>query len=163
MIEQNRVIAQRFREEMWTTGNQDIADELCASDIVLHINDPLTPDFGSGPTAVKQLLALYRNAFPDAQVSAEDIITEGNTAVVRWTATATHQGNLGTITPTERQITVTGIDILRIVEGKIQECWVNWDTLGMSQQLGVVAPLAQATQGTATSGAAMGAAPIYHE
>ena len=58
--------------------------------------------------------------------------------VTRWTARGTHQAELKGIGPTNKQVTVTGIGIDRIVGGKLEESWVNWDTLGMMQQLGVV-------------------------
>ena len=36
------------------------------------------------------------------------------------------------------KVTVTGIGIDRVENGKIVEGWNNWDTLGMMQQLGAV-------------------------
>ncbi len=42
------------------------------------------------------------------------------------------------IPPTGRQVTVAGIDINRFAEGKSVEHWLNMDTLGMLQQLGVI-------------------------
>jgi predicted ester cyclase len=42
------------------------------------------------------------------------------------------------IPPTGKQVTVTGIVIHRIANGRLVETWVNADSLGMLQQLGVV-------------------------
>jgi len=133
----NKIIATRLRQEIWNTGNFAIADEICADDAVFHSNDPLTPDFGRGPKALKQLVTMYRAAFPDAHITIEDIVAEGKQVVIRWTANGTHKGNLGRIAPTGKAVTVTGIDIVRISKGKVKENWTNWDTLGMLQQLGV--------------------------
>jgi predicted ester cyclase len=43
--------------------------------------------------------------------------------------------------PTNRRVTISGISIERIEDGKMAETWVNWDFLGMLQQLGVIPPL----------------------
>jgi predicted ester cyclase len=44
------------------------------------------------------------------------------------------------IPPTGKPGVITGISILRVANGKIAEHRLNWDTLGMLQQLGVVPP-----------------------
>lgn len=56
----------------------------------------------------------------------------------RWTARGTHKGALMGIPPTGKQVTVTGITINRIANGKFAEDWSNYDLLGMLQQLGVI-------------------------
>jgi steroid delta-isomerase-like uncharacterized protein len=144
MSEENKMIARRFREEIWNPGNLAIADEICAGDFVWRNLDPLTPDFGPGPAALKQVVTMYRTAFPDVRCTIEDLVAEGDQVVIRWTGRGTNDGNLGNIAPTGKAVTVTGIDILRITGGEIQECWTNWDTLGMLQQLGVSPELAKA-------------------
>jgi steroid delta-isomerase-like uncharacterized protein len=133
----NKNIAKLLRQEIWNTGNFAIADEICADDAVFHNNDPLTPDFGQGPQALKQLVTMYRAAFPDAHITIEDIVAEGNRVVIRWTGRGTHKGTLGRIAATGKAVVVTGIDLVRLSKGKVQENWTNWDTLGMLQQLGV--------------------------
>ena len=60
------------------------------------------------------------------------------TVVTRWTARATHTADLQGLPPTGRCVTVQGIWIHRVRDGKIQESWNVWDTLGMLQQLEVV-------------------------
>ena len=55
----------------------------------------------------------------------------------RWTGRGTHAGDLMGIAPTGKQVTVTGISIQRIANGKIMEEWSTYDMLGMLQQLGV--------------------------
>jgi ketosteroid isomerase-like protein len=64
--------------------------------------------------------------------------TDVQTEVTRWTITGTHEGELTGIPPTGRRISITGISIARIANGKIIESWNNWDALGLMQQLGVV-------------------------
>jgi len=135
--EKNKALARRFREEIWKSGNLAIADEIYDHDAVIHVNDPLTPDFGKGPQAFKQIVTMYLTAFPDVNCTIEDLVVEGDKVVARWTGRGRHQGNLGNTAPTGKQVTVTGIDIHRIAGGKIKETWTNWDALGMLQQLGL--------------------------
>jgi len=42
-------------------------------------------------------------------------------------------------------VTITGIDINRIVGGKSVEHWLEMDTMGMMQQLGVIPAPGQAS------------------
>lgn len=137
MSSENKTIARRLRQDIWNTGNLGIADELSAGDAVFHTNDPLTPDLGRGPAALKQLVTKYRTAFPDAHVTIENYVAEGDQVVVRWTGRGTQRGKLGNIAPTDRKVTVTAVAIFHISGGKVREYWTNWDTLGMLQQLGV--------------------------
>jgi predicted ester cyclase len=48
------------------------------------------------------------------------------------------KGEFQGIPPTGKQINVTGIDIDRIVNGRVVECWPITDELGLLQQLGAV-------------------------
>ncbi len=145
MSEQNKALVRRSTEEIWNNGNLALADEIYAANYVAH--DPANPpDLGSGPEAVKKLVTMYRTAFPDVQLTIEEIIAEGDQVVTRWTARGTHKGDLMGIAATGKQTTVTGMGITRIAGGKIQEAWGNWDTLGMMQQLGV-APQVAAVRG----------------
>lgn len=133
--EENKAIHRRAFEEIWNQGNLDVVDEIFATDFVFH--DPVSPEV-RGPKGFKQFVTIYRAAFPDIHFTIEDQIAEGDKVVARWTTLGTHQGELKGIPPTLKQVVVTGISILRITSGKIEEEWVNWDTLGMLQQLGVI-------------------------
>lgn len=142
MSEENKALARRSIAEIWNKGNLTAADELIAPNNVDH--DPANPNPGRGPEGTKQSAAMYRTAFPDLHITVEEVIAEGDQVVTRWTARGTHKGDLMGISPTGKQITITGISINRIVGGKAQEGWTNWDTLGMMQQLGVVPQMAAA-------------------
>ena len=91
-----------------------------------------------GPEAVKQLVGMHRAAFPDLHVTAEGMISEGDKVVQRLTSRRTHQGELTGTPATGRQITVTGIEIFRLAEGRMAEQWIALDNLGLLQQLGVI-------------------------
>jgi steroid delta-isomerase-like uncharacterized protein len=136
MSQQNTMLVRRAVEEVWNRGNFAIVEELVASDLVIHSSTP--GDEIHGPAGVKQFYATLRAAFPDIRFTIEDQITEGDRVVTRWTAHATHTAEYQGIPPTGKQFRLAGIDIDRIVGGKVVECWPIADELGMMQQLGVI-------------------------
>jgi steroid delta-isomerase-like uncharacterized protein len=142
MSEQNKAVVRRTFEELWNKGNLQLANELFSPNYAHH--DPSTPDVGRGPESEKKRATLYRNAFPDLRLTVEDLVAEGETVVARWSCHGTHKGELDGIAPTGKQITITGVTIARFENGKMVEGWVNWDALGMMQQLGVVPEIAKA-------------------
>jgi steroid delta-isomerase-like uncharacterized protein len=139
MSEGNKFVIRRSFEELWNKGNLSLADELFTPNYEHH--DASSPDLGRGPESEKKRAALYRSAFPDLQLTIEDIIAEGQTVMVRWSCRGTHKGDLSGIAPTGKQVTISGVSIARFTNGKMVEGWVNWDALGLMQQLGVVPEL----------------------
>ena len=142
MSEQNKAIVRRLFEELWNKGNLSVADQLFSPNYAHH--DPSTPDFGRGPESERKRATLYRTAFPDLQLTIEDIIAEGETVMARWSCRGTHKGDLSGIAPTGKQFTISGVSIARFANGKMAEGWVSWDALGLMQQLGVVPEPARA-------------------
>jgi steroid delta-isomerase-like uncharacterized protein len=137
----NKALVRRTLEEFYNQGNMDLADELFAPDFVNH--DPAVPHSGDLETLKHQTVA--RNAgFPDGQTTIEDLIAEDDRVTKRWAYQGTHTAEWNGISPTGKRVTVTGITIYRIADGKIAECWWGYDVLGLLQQLGV-APLAEPT------------------
>ena len=139
MPEQNKVMVRRTCEEIWNRGNLAVIDERFASDYLGHSSAEI-----QGPESAKQFAAAMRSAFPDFHYTVEDQIAEGDRVVTRWTARGTHEGEFQGIPPTGKQVTITGIGIFRIANGKIIESWTNADMLGLMQQLGAVPAPGQA-------------------
>jgi steroid delta-isomerase-like uncharacterized protein len=138
--EENKEVVRRVGVEPWE-GNLSVVDELVSTNYVGH--DPTTPDH-LGPSAVKEFVSGYLAAFPDASITIEEQLAEGDLVATRWTASGTHKGDLMGIAPTGKQVTVTGITISRVEGGQLVEEWSNWDTLGLLQQLGAIPQLAGA-------------------
>ena len=130
-----REIARRFREDLWNTGDLAVADDLVTRDCLIHAHIPFPIDFARGPDAVRHLVFFYHLAFTEIRVTADQILFEGDTVAVRWTARGRHTGHVPGLPPTGREIATTGIDMLRIVDGKIVEGWVSWDVLGLVEQM----------------------------
>ena len=141
--DQAKAIAQRFFDEVCNGRNQSAADDLFAPTHEYH--DPSSPWVGSGPGGMKQLTSTYYTAFADAHWGVDEMIAgDDGTVVTRWTARGTHTAELQGLPATGRRVTVQGIWIHRVRDGKIQESWNVWDTLGMLQQLEVVPKLSSA-------------------
>jgi steroid delta-isomerase-like uncharacterized protein len=151
MSEQNKTNVRRLFEEVWNKGYVPVADELFAPTYTHH--DSSTPDVGRGPESEKKRVTLYRNAFPDIRFTIEDMLAEGETVVARWSCRGTHKGELNGIAPTGKQFNINGVSIARFTNGKMFEGFINWDALGLMQQLGVVPELgrAKATAASASS------------
>ncbi len=138
-LEENKVIIRRIFEEGVNKRNLAVMDELLIANYVHH--DPaLPPEMQGSREAYKQMVSVFVTAFPDLVITIEDVIAEGDKAVCRWAWRGTHQAELMGIPPTGKQVTSSAISIYRIAGGKIAEAWVNFDALGMMQQLGVVPP-----------------------
>lgn len=127
--------SRRIFEEVWNRKNPAIIDELMAPDYVHH--DVLSPE-AFGLDGYKQFADRYLSAFPDLQMTIHDEVVAGDRIVTRWTATGTHDGDLPGLPRTGKKISVTGITIARLSNGKFVESWNNWDALGMLRQLGAI-------------------------
>lgn len=132
--EQNEAIARRGFDAL-NTGDLSIIDEITAQDAVNH--DPAQPEDGHGPEGSKQVVQVYRAAFPDLTLTIEEVFSDRNLVCTRWSSSGTHDGDLMGIPPTGKHVTGSGITIDRIQDGKIAESWNQWDNAGLMQQLGV--------------------------
>ena len=131
--EENKAIMHRGYEAL-NQRNLAVFDEMCTPDFVFHYASRRL----EGREAFKQFLSMWITAFPDLHFTVDDIIAEGDAVVVRHTARGTHQGELMGIAPTGKEVTSTGIVICHIVNGKAVAEWMNADTLGLLQQIGVI-------------------------
>ena len=141
MSAENKALVRRLIRDFWSKGKLEVADAIVATNYANHDPAGAMPD--TGREGLKKHATMYRTAFPDLQFAIDDLTVEGNKVTVRWTARGTHQGELLGITPTGKKFSITGISFLRITNGKIAEQWVNWDTLGLLQQLGAVPQFGQ--------------------
>jgi len=142
--EANKALVRRYFEDAFSRGDLDALDEIVAPGAVEH--DPQDPYAGeTGPEGARHSIEMYRAAFPDLRFDVEEQIAEGDLVATRFTGTGTHDGDLPDLPASHRRSTVTGIAMNRIEDGRIAETWVNWDTLGMLQQLGAIPAPVQAS------------------
>ena len=135
-VEQNKALFRRFVEEVFNKGNVNTIDELLASDFAER--EELPPGMPRDREGVKQLTRMFRTAFPDFNVSIDDMIAEGDKIVARTTWNGTQKGEFMGIPPSGKRVSFDVIDIIRISEGKGVEHWGVMDSSAMMQQLGVI-------------------------
>ena len=124
-----------------TSGNVQELEALLSADVVDHgVGGGADSEELRGSGAVREDVLAFREAFPDVRITVEDAFAsedgqDGHRVAVRWRLTGTHQGAFQGIPGSGRTVTMQGIDILRIVRGKIVERWGSSDELGLLQQL----------------------------
>jgi predicted ester cyclase len=137
-VEDNKTVVRRYFAGAYADEGEALVDELLAPDYVGRF--PPNPDV-VGQEAVKQFNRETRRAFPDLELTLDELLAEGDKVVVRWTMSGTHLGEMrGGIAPTGKPFTVTGTTTNRVASGKIAEAWGNIDLLGLMLQLGLVTP-----------------------
>ena len=81
------------------------------------------------------MLAGMLAAFSDLHFTMEDQFTVGDRVATRWTAKGTHDGPLGPLDPTGKQVTIEGMIMDHYVDSKIEDRWELWDQAWLLQQL----------------------------
>jgi steroid delta-isomerase-like uncharacterized protein len=122
--------------ELISAGDIDGFGDLMAADFVEHEETP-----GLAPTkeGVLEFFRMYKAAFPDLQMTAEEVLVSGDKTITRARATGTHQGELMGMPPTGKNVDVQLIDIMQFDDaGMIREHWGLVDMMAMMQQLGAI-------------------------
>jgi predicted ester cyclase len=132
-VNENKSIIRQFIEQVINTGDLEAMAKFVAEDIVDH-NSP--PDAPQGIEAYRQHLAAVRHTYSNFHLAVEAQIAEGDGVVTRVTATGIHQNEWLGLKPSGRQITLTGINIDRVIDDRIVEHWGEANTLGALFQMG---------------------------
>jgi steroid delta-isomerase-like uncharacterized protein len=80
-------------------------------------------------------VAVTHAAFGDLAVTVHDQVAEDDRVVTRWSATGTHRADFAGVPATGRRITVSGIHIHRLQDGRFVEHWEMLDLVGLLRQL----------------------------
>lgn len=132
--DEHKALIRRFVEEVWNDGRLGALAEFMAVDFRDHT--PGHPEPVEGADGVRQLVGMYREAFPDLLFTIHDMIAERDRVAWRWTARGTHTRDLPDLPATGRQATTTGIEIYRIAGMRIAERWGVYDRFDLVRQLG---------------------------
>lgn len=135
MSEQNKALVRRLLVDDISAGNPAVAAEIIHPDFYDHTNPSGMQHGLEGHNAI---VALFKASFPDMDWQIKEMIAEGDRVVARTTMEATHTGEFFGIPPTGKHVSLDGIHILRIADGRIAEHWGNNDDLGLMRQLGVI-------------------------
>ena len=135
-IEENKAIAQRIYDDVWSKGDVQAAREIFAPNF-----KRVGPEGSPQTSSVDELIAAFilpsRSAFPDFTSTVEVMVAEGDMVAVRSLNRGTHRGEWAGIPATGRTISFQAVDFLRISGGKIQEVFGLYDVGPIFRQLGV--------------------------
>lgn len=135
MSEQNKAVVRRLIEDHYNGKNEALVPELFAPAVSLQTPDGIL----AGLDGARSLLRAYATAFPDFRCAIDDLVSEGDQVVVRWTFTGTNLGPLAEIPATGRGVNVpNGIAIYRLAEGKVREGHMTRDKYALLEQLGLL-------------------------
>lgn len=138
--DQNKALVRRFFD-LVREGNIDAFDDLISPDLIEHEE---LPGLTRNREGVKQFFRMFGQAFPDLQITLDDVLADEEKVVARSTWRGTHQGEFMGLPATGKAITFSVIDIMRVADGKMVEHWGQADTLGLLQQLGAIPAPGQA-------------------
>jgi steroid delta-isomerase-like uncharacterized protein len=133
-LEERKAICRWGYLELWNEGNFDVIEEAVSEDVVAH--DIVHGEL-HGPDEIREVIAAFREAFPDLEMTIEDQVGEGDFVVTRYSITGTHSGELDGMPPTGKRLTITGVNVARWSDIRIVEAWETWDALAFVQGLGL--------------------------
>lgn len=132
----NKELVRRYFAEVWNAGDESASDALIAEEYVGHTLIHGSSDH-SGIAGHAQWIGNLRKAFPDLNITIEDIIAEGDKIVARVILTGTHRGEFGRFAPSNKHAVSDNVFIVRIADGRIVEKWISFDAASFWKQLGV--------------------------
>lgn len=130
--EANKQLLARYVREVWDEGNLDAIERFLSPDYKRHMTPTLPPLDRNGQI---ERLRGFRSAFPDVTLTVEDVVAGDDRVAFRSTIRGTHGGPLAGMAPTQKQITVTLVDIVRIEDGLFVEQWGGPDMADLFRQL----------------------------
>jgi steroid delta-isomerase-like uncharacterized protein len=131
----NKLIVTEFIDGLFSRGDLGVVDAYLSDDFVNH-----DPPFGvtADREGMRDASASFRAAFPDWRSELHLLIAENDLVAEVFTARGTHRGEIMGVAPTGHEVSLQGINVFRLRNGRIRERWGRLDDLGLLQQLGVV-------------------------
>lgn len=130
-VEQNKKLVRGYVDELWNRGRLDCAAQFLAPDYRRHMPAGTLDIEGQ-----LRRIAGMRVAFPDLHMAIDDLLAEGDRVALRLRLTGTHRAEFMGVAPSGRAVTMTAVDVVQIVGGRIVEHWGAADMLGLLQQVG---------------------------
>jgi predicted ester cyclase len=145
--DENRAVVRRWIETFNNPYTPQTEVDVLAPGYIAHA--PGLP----GPLdleAWSQFTGSFVEAFPDLQLTVEDIFCRGDMVAARVSFRGTHRGEFQGIPPTGKEVAFSSIEIDRMVDGKVAEHWFEMDLLGLMRQLGAIPNPEQPEEASAT-------------
>ena len=119
---------------LWSGGNIDLVDQIYQENCLRH-NADLNEQKGVGE--IKGFVNWVYGSYPDFKVSFNETMMLKDKIIIMWSAHATNTGPLDNGVPaTGKQISLNGVNVLNVVNGKVSEEWTYFNQLPIFQQLG---------------------------
>jgi steroid delta-isomerase-like uncharacterized protein len=113
-------------------------------DVVPESLDVYNPGLDGGEVHDRESYAAYlregRSAFPNMQIAVEEVVADGGMGVAEVRITGTHEGELEGLPPTGRSVDIRGMGKFSVVDGRVEECHLYYDSREMAAQLGLTFP-----------------------
>lgn len=140
LTEENKKIVRRCIEQLWNEGKTELISELIHPNFIRHHERNQDEDI-HGIEGARVWLMQTRQAVSNLQFTIERIFAENDRVMVYLRGRGVHKSDLKDWRVTDTELTWTATSLLRIADGKIAECWLIVDTLGILQRLGVIAAI----------------------
>ena len=127
----NKVLVNRFLEEVWNQRHPDRIPEFIAEECARYSPNGMV----KGPAGVRKEFDAFTAGFPDFRINVDEMTCEGDRVVVRFTATGTHDGPLGDLSATGRKVSFVGVSLYHLDGGKIVEQFLTFDDFGLRRVL----------------------------
>jgi len=144
MSTDNKSIVRRLYDEVWNKRKIDLVAELISPSHALV--DPFVSGSQVGPELYRRRIQELTASFPDLRFTLDDLIAEKDKVVAAWVISATHKGEFMSIPATGKKISVEGITIHYIRDGKILDSNARWDSMGLLRQIGALPALGRSKE-----------------
>ena len=137
MSDENKALLRRWFAEVWNNGRAEAIDEMLDAEGIVHgLSDDESKPL-RGPQDFKPFHEVFRGAFPDIDVTVDEVIAEGDLVAARCSVRGQHSGDHLGVAATNAPVKFTGMVFARVRDGKIIEAWNNFDFLKMNRQIGL--------------------------
>ncbi len=142
--EANKALVRRYYEEVLTKRDPRLVDELFSPDYVYHYADT-PPGLAPGLEGFKQFTQQFLSGYPNLRFTVEDQSVEGDKVITQVTARSSFPVGPVMSMPANPQEaaqadTIKGSSTDRVVNGKIVESWLHFDTPNPLPQLEELPP-----------------------
>lgn len=114
----NSDIIKCFYEDIVTYNKLDRLSEFISEECVVRVGTDITP---VGIEGMRQHLIAVKKTYPDYSMKIIRQFTDGDYVISEFIMTGTHKGDFLGITPTNKVISITGVDIDKLSDGRIVE------------------------------------------
>jgi predicted ester cyclase len=136
-VKDNIELVRRITEQGLNLGDVSFVGEVFSPAYQVHARGL---DLPRGAGAFQAAVTFWRRSFPDFHTTIEHMIGAGEFVASRFSTTGTHTGAFGEMPPTGKRFQVSGVDMHRVVDGKVVESWISDDIPRILMEIGALRP-----------------------